>query len=71
MKRGLAKEGAGHLLPCHLPLVFTPTYAHVRYEMSVPLFLLGEVLLLWYIPFVFAPNRAVYSRLTEGSTNQV
>jgi hypothetical protein len=28
------------------------------------------VLLLWFIPFVFAPNRAIYSRLTEGSRNQ-
>ena len=39
--------------------------------MSVPLFLGGEVLLFLAIPFIFAPNRAVYSRLAEGSPNQV
>eukprot|EP00962_Isochrysis_galbana_P046167 scaffold18464_cov51-Isochrysis_galbana.AAC.1 len=38
--------------------------------MSIPIFLTGEVLLLWFIPFVFAPNRAIYSRLTDGSRNQ-
>jgi hypothetical protein len=38
--------------------------------MPIFVFLIGEVLLLWYIPFIFAPNRAIYSRLSEGSRNQ-
>ena len=41
-----------------------------RYDMPLYAFLLGELLLLWNIPFVFAPNRSVFSKLVEGSKHQ-
>ena len=40
------------------------------FDMPLWKFLLGELLLVWNIPFVFAPNRALFSKQVARSKNQ-